>query len=197
MPFFVVWKRKLLPKCPFLRPKKWHFEWPNQNSKTTFIIQTFPKYGLYDFNLVNLSLLGARSHLSSGSLWERFVSTSSPPPHLKSQRKSEDHLGCWASPGQQDNTGKLPCQVLEKKLRHILERNLETFRLFLLTSPWKPLRMLYSHFILVASPHKSEDEGRQPHQDFRTPPSHLWDIIANLQAVPIFRTKKKEEKTVF
>ena len=46
-------------KCPSLRPKKWHFEWPNQNSKTTFIVQTFPKYGLYDFYLVNLSLLGA------------------------------------------------------------------------------------------------------------------------------------------
>ena len=31
----------------------------NQNSKTTFIVQTFPKYGPYDFYLVNLSLLGA------------------------------------------------------------------------------------------------------------------------------------------
>ena len=29
---------------PILGPKKWHFEWPNQNSKTTFIVQTFPKY---------------------------------------------------------------------------------------------------------------------------------------------------------
>ena len=46
-------------KCQSLRPKKWHFEWPNQNSKTTFIVQTFPKYGLYDFYFVNLSLLGA------------------------------------------------------------------------------------------------------------------------------------------
>ena len=36
-------------KCQSLRLKKWHFEWPNQNSKTTFIVQTFPKYGLYDF----------------------------------------------------------------------------------------------------------------------------------------------------
>ena len=43
-------------KWPSLRPKKWHFEWPNQNSKTTFIVQTFPKY---DFYFVNLSLLGA------------------------------------------------------------------------------------------------------------------------------------------
>ena len=32
---------------------------PNQNSKTTFIVQTFPKYGPYDFYFVNLSLLGA------------------------------------------------------------------------------------------------------------------------------------------
>ena len=46
-------------KCPFLRPKQWHFEEPNQNSKTTFIVQTFPKYGPYDFYFMNLSLLGA------------------------------------------------------------------------------------------------------------------------------------------
>ena len=46
-------------KCPSLRPKKGHFNWPNQNSKTTFIVQTFPKYGLYDFYFVILSLLGA------------------------------------------------------------------------------------------------------------------------------------------
>ena len=45
-------------KCPFWDQKKWHFEWPNQNSKTTFIVQTFPKYGPYGFDLVNLSLLG-------------------------------------------------------------------------------------------------------------------------------------------
>ena len=46
-------------KWPFSVQKKCHFEWPNQNSKTTFIVQTFPKYGPYDFYLVNLSLLGA------------------------------------------------------------------------------------------------------------------------------------------
>ena len=46
-------------KWPFSDQKKWHFEWPNQNSKTTFIVQTFPKYGPYGFDLVNLSLLGA------------------------------------------------------------------------------------------------------------------------------------------
>ena len=33
--------------------KKWYFEWPNPNSKTTFIVQTFPKYGPYGFDLVN------------------------------------------------------------------------------------------------------------------------------------------------
>ena len=51
----------LLPKWALLAKsdqKKWHFEWPNQNSKTTFIVQTFPKYGPYGFDLVNLSLLG-------------------------------------------------------------------------------------------------------------------------------------------
>ena len=34
-------------------------EVPNQNSKTTFIAQTFPKYGPYGIYFVNLSLLGA------------------------------------------------------------------------------------------------------------------------------------------
>ena len=52
--FFVIFGQK----CPFSDQKKWHFEWPNQNSKTTFIVQTFPKYGPYGFDLVNLSLLG-------------------------------------------------------------------------------------------------------------------------------------------
>ena len=28
-------------KVAVFGPKKWHFEWPNQNSKTTFIVQTF------------------------------------------------------------------------------------------------------------------------------------------------------------
>ena len=46
-------------KWIFSDHKKWHFKWPNRNSKTTFRVQTFPKYGLYDFYLVNLSLLGA------------------------------------------------------------------------------------------------------------------------------------------
>ena len=46
-------------KWPFSDHKKWHFQWPNQNSKTTFIVQTFPKFGPYDFYFVNLSLLGA------------------------------------------------------------------------------------------------------------------------------------------
>ena len=53
MPFFLVRKWALLAKND---QKKWHFEWPNQNSKTTFIVQTFPKYGPYDFYV---SFLGA------------------------------------------------------------------------------------------------------------------------------------------
>ena len=55
-----LWSEKthFCQKCSSLRTKKWHFEWPNRNSKTTFIVQTFPKYGPYDFYLVNLSLLG-------------------------------------------------------------------------------------------------------------------------------------------
>ena len=56
VPFFLV---TFGQKCPFSDQKKWHFEWPNQNSKTTFIVQTLPKYGPYGFDLVNLSLLGA------------------------------------------------------------------------------------------------------------------------------------------
>ena len=51
--------RHFCQKCPSLRPKKWHFEWPNQNSKTSFTVQTFPNFGLYDFYFMNLSLLGA------------------------------------------------------------------------------------------------------------------------------------------
>ena len=56
IPFFLV---TFGQKCPFSDQKKWHFEWQNQNSKTTFTVQTFPKYGPYDFYFVNLSLLGA------------------------------------------------------------------------------------------------------------------------------------------
>ena len=58
VPFLWSENSHFCQKCPSLRPKKWHFEWPNQNSKTTFIVQTFPKYGPYGFDLVNLSLLG-------------------------------------------------------------------------------------------------------------------------------------------
>ena len=48
-----------MPKVTIFETKKWHFEWPNQNSKTTFIVQTFPKYVPYDLNFMNLLLLGA------------------------------------------------------------------------------------------------------------------------------------------
>ena len=44
-------------KCPSLRQKKWHFWWQNQNSKTTFIVQTFPKYCRKGFYFMKLSLL--------------------------------------------------------------------------------------------------------------------------------------------
>ena len=43
--------------CPFLRPKKWHFWWHNQNSKTTLIVQKFPKYCRNGFYFMKLSLL--------------------------------------------------------------------------------------------------------------------------------------------
>ena len=55
MPFFVVQKHSLLS---IFETKKMHFGWPNQNSKATFIIQIFPKYGLYNVDFMNLSFLG-------------------------------------------------------------------------------------------------------------------------------------------
>ena len=56
-----------------------HLEWPNQNSKTTFIVQTFPKYGPYGFYFVNLSFLGAILAIFqfcgfSGLFWPFFPS---------------------------------------------------------------------------------------------------------------------------
>ena len=49
----VVRKWALLGKSD---QKKWHFEWPNQNSKTTFIVQTFPKYCRKGFYFIKQSL---------------------------------------------------------------------------------------------------------------------------------------------
>ena len=45
------WSRKILTMhfaklVPVFGPQKWHFRWPNENSKTTSVVQTFPKYGL-------------------------------------------------------------------------------------------------------------------------------------------------------
>ena len=57
--FYTFLNGHFCQKCPFSDQKKWHFEWPNKNSKTTFIVRTFPKNGPYGFDLVNLSLLGA------------------------------------------------------------------------------------------------------------------------------------------
>ena len=50
-------QKKTLTLVPILDIKKWHFGWPNQNSRATFIVQTFPKYGLKDVDLMNLSFL--------------------------------------------------------------------------------------------------------------------------------------------
>ena len=44
-------------KCLFSDHKIWHFWWENQNSKTTFIVQTFPKYCRKGFYFMKLSLL--------------------------------------------------------------------------------------------------------------------------------------------
>ena len=41
----------------FRTTKKWQFWWQNQNSKTTFIVQRFPKYCRRDFYFMKLSLL--------------------------------------------------------------------------------------------------------------------------------------------
>ena len=57
-------------KCLFSDHKKWHFWWQNRNSKTTFIVQTLPKYGPYDFYLVNLSLLCAILANLGGKCWQ-------------------------------------------------------------------------------------------------------------------------------
>ena len=45
-------------KNAYLWDKKWQFRWPNHDSKTTFIVQTFLKYGLCGFYFMTLSLLG-------------------------------------------------------------------------------------------------------------------------------------------
>merc|ERR1711952_288407 len=52
-------------------------KWPNQNSKTTFIVRIFPKNGPYGFDLVNLSLLGVTLAIFqfcgfSGLFWPFF-----------------------------------------------------------------------------------------------------------------------------
>ena len=41
VPFFWFQRRALLAKVTIFGPKKWHFEWPNQNSKTTFIVRAY------------------------------------------------------------------------------------------------------------------------------------------------------------
>ena len=79
VPFFVVQKQSLLPKVPIFETKKWHFWWHNQNSKTTFIIQTIPKYcskGVYFMNLSLLSPILVKFQFCwfSGLFWAFFPS---------------------------------------------------------------------------------------------------------------------------
>ena len=52
-----VKKQSLLPKVPFFEAKKMALLVQNQNSKTTFLVQTFPKYCRIGFYLMKLSLL--------------------------------------------------------------------------------------------------------------------------------------------
>ena len=75
VPFF--WSQKLLAKVTVFGQKKWHFWWQNQNSKTTFIVQTFPKYcrnGFYFMKLSLLSLILAKFQFCwfSGLFWAFF-----------------------------------------------------------------------------------------------------------------------------
>ena len=66
------WQKWLL-----LDHKKWHFWWQNQNSKTTFIVQTIPKYcskGIYFMNLSLLSQILVKFQFCwfSGLFWAFF-----------------------------------------------------------------------------------------------------------------------------
>ena len=49
VPFFGLKDGHIFAKVTVFGPQKMHFRWPIQNSKTTFIVQTFPKYSLYSF----------------------------------------------------------------------------------------------------------------------------------------------------
>ena len=55
VPFFWSQSWALLAKVTIFGPQKMAL----RRAKTTFIVQTFPKYGPYDFYFMNLSLLGA------------------------------------------------------------------------------------------------------------------------------------------
>ena len=64
-------------KWLFSDHKKWHFWWQNQNSKTTFIVQTFPKYcriGFYFIKISPFSLILAKFQFCwfSGLFWAFF-----------------------------------------------------------------------------------------------------------------------------
>ena len=55
--FFGLKNGHFWQKWLFSDHKKWHFWWQNQNSKTTFIVQTIPKYCSKGVYFMNLSLL--------------------------------------------------------------------------------------------------------------------------------------------
>ena len=55
--FFGLKNGHFWQKWLFSDHKKWHFWWQNQNSKTTFIVQTIPKYCSKGIYFMNLSLL--------------------------------------------------------------------------------------------------------------------------------------------
>ena len=54
--FFGLKNGHFWQKWLFSDHKKWHFWWQNQNSKTTFIVQTFPKYCRKGFYFIKISL---------------------------------------------------------------------------------------------------------------------------------------------
>ena len=104
---------------------KWPFEWPNQNSKTTFIVQTFPKYGPYGFDLVNLSLLGqilAKFQFCwfSGLFWAFF-----PSKKCKNENLSP-HFNFWSitlkfflwTHTTQEHEWLIGCSSIKKKVKN-------------------------------------------------------------------------------
>ena len=86
---------------PILDIKKWHFGWPNQNSRATFIVKTFPKYGLKDVDLMNLSFLtplwpnfyfvDIRAYFGNFPLW-KMQNIKVQSPYDKDKDKDKDFI---------------------------------------------------------------------------------------------------------